>query len=68
MNECPPTSAEDKLVAKPCQRLTSEKDEGTPGHVLGEEVPTCRTERPQLKRRPGEPMAGQAPSQAHLSA
>lgn len=35
--------------AKLCQKLTSQKDEVTPGHMLGEEVPICKKQRQQLK-------------------
>lgn len=59
--EVPLTSVEDR-PAKPCQTLTSQKDEVTPGHVLGEEVPTCRTERQHSRGRPGVPTGQASPS------
>lgn len=46
-----PSPNESSPSPEPRRRLTGQKDEVTPGHVLGEEVPACRTETQRLERQ-----------------
>lgn len=51
------------------RKPTSQKDDVTPGHVLGEEVPACETRGGRSSGGPGVPTGRtRPPARAHLSA